>query len=411
VRTDVSLRRSTWRSRSLALVTLPSFIGHGYAQTMAHLALLGDLANGTRTKVWSMRANSEKKQIADRDNNFNLLRILAAGAVLISHAYPLSLGPGAAEPLERVLGISLGTLAVLTFFAISGYFISQSFHDRRSFTDFAVARVLRIYPGLITVLVLTVLAVGPLFTNATLAVYFTQPETWLYIPKNLRLWNLQYALPAVFEDNPYPGAINGSLWTLVYEVACYAMVAVLGIFGMAANRRYFSSFLVVYAVCYLTVPSLLAGDSGHLAALRNLHLLALPFIIGMSLFQFRESVPIRFPILITLAAVSAVSYGRPGFHELFVLAWSYGVFCLGFLRFQPLLVYNRLGDYSYGTYIYAFPIEQIVVALYRGCTPLVMVTLSVPLTLLFAVLSWHCIERRALAKRSIVSSWLGGRSK
>jgi peptidoglycan/LPS O-acetylase OafA/YrhL len=302
--------------------------------------------------------------------------------------------------------MSLGTLAVLTFFSISGYFISQSFHNSRSVVEFAVARTLRIYPGLLAVLVLTVFALGPAFTKNGLADYFLDRETLLYIPKNLRLWPLQYELPGVFEDNAYPGAINGSLWTLVYEVACYAMVAMVGMLGLARNGRRFGGFVLAYAICYVAAISLLRSDLNHLTIVRNLHLLALPFVMGMTLFQFRQWMPLRFSILVLLGAASALSYGSPWFHELFVLAWSYGIFYLGFFRYEPLLAYNRLGDYSYGMYIYAFPVQQVIAAVYSGSTPTVMTVLSMPLTLLLAIVSWHCIEKRALAQRSAVSAWL-----
>jgi peptidoglycan/LPS O-acetylase OafA/YrhL len=348
----------------------------------------------------------QAKQAADRDNNFNLLRIFAASAVLVSHAYPISTGPGTPEPLDRVLGMSLGTLAVLSFFAISGYFISQSFHNRRSVVEFAIARALRIYPGLLTVLLLTVFVLGPVFTKGGLLSYFSDRETLLYVPRNLLLWRLQYELPGVFSDNAYPAAINGSLWTLVYEVGCYAMVVVVGMFGLALNRGRFVGFLLAYAVCYIAAFPLLRSNYDHLAILRNIHLLSLPFVIGMSLFQFRLQVPLQFPTLVALGAASAVSFGSPWFQELFVLSWSYGIFYLGFLRYEPLRAYNRLGDYSYGTYIYAFPVEQVIAALYKECTPLFMMTLSLPLTLLLAILSWHCVEKRALAQRSIVLDWL-----
>jgi len=342
----------------------------------------------------------------DRNNNFNLLRILATVAVLVSHSYPISLGPGTPEPLDLVLDMSLGTLAVLSFFAISGYFISQSFDNSGSVVDFGIARVLRIYPGLLAVLVLTAFALGPVFTKADLMLYFSDRKTLLYIPRNLLLWPLQYELPGVFGDNAYPGAINGSLWTLAYEVACYVMVAVVGIFGLAPNLRRFAGFLIVYAVCYIAAFPLLRSNYSHLTILQNIHLLALPFVIGMALFQFRQHVPLRLPILAVLCAASAISYQSPWFHELFVLAWSYGIFYFGFLKCQPLQIYNRLGDYSYGMYIYAFPIQQIIAALYKECTPLIMMMLSLPLTLFFAVLSWHGIEKRTLAQKSAVSAWL-----
>jgi peptidoglycan/LPS O-acetylase OafA/YrhL len=337
-------------------------------------------------------------RMADRENNFNLLRILAAGAVLVSHAYPISLGPGSVEPLDHVLGMSLGTLAVITFFCISGYFISKSYHNRRSAIEFAAARAMRIYPGLITVLVLTALVLGPVFTKTDLALYFSDRDTLLYIPRNLRLWPLQYELPGVFGDNVYPGAINGSLWTLAYEVACYTMVAVVGKLGLALNSRRFAGFLAAYIACYVAALPFVRSSSDHLMILRNIHLLSLPFVIGMTLFQFRQRIPFSLLTLSVFCTVSAISYGSPWFHELFLLTWSYAMLYLGFLKYQPLLAYNRLGDYSYGMYIYAFPVQQAISALYEGCTPVVMMALSLPATLVFAIVSWHFVEKRALAQ-------------
>ena len=342
----------------------------------------------------------------DRDNNFNLIRLLAAGAVLVSHAYPICFGPGAPEPLDRILGISLGTLAVLTFFAISGYFISQSFHRRHSILDFAVARTLRIYPALLVVLILTVVLLGPFFTTSGLFAYVSNHETLLYVPKNLLLLRPQYELPGVFESNAYPAAINGSLWTLAYEVACYALVAIIGLLGLTRKFRGFAVFLFVYIACYIAAFPILQSNLPHLTALRNFHLLVQPFVVGMVLFQFRKQIPLSLPILVLLGAASWLSYGSPWFQDLFVLAWSYGTLYVGFVKYKPLLLYNKLGDYSYGIYIYAFPVEQVTSALYKHCTPIVMIVIALPLTFLFATLSWHTIEERALAQRSIVSRWL-----
>src|SRR5271166_1142826 len=135
----------------------------------------------------------------DRDNNFNLIRMIAATAVLVSHAYPLALGAGTIEPLEHWLGMSLGTLAVCSFFLISGYFISHSFHRKHDVIEFTAARVLRSYPGLFAALIVTVFIQGPAFTKFRLGAYFSQPETRLYLPRNLSLIALQYVLPGVFD--------------------------------------------------------------------------------------------------------------------------------------------------------------------------------------------------------------------
>jgi peptidoglycan/LPS O-acetylase OafA/YrhL len=349
----------------------------------------------------------EAKIASCRDNNFNLLRLIAAASVLVSHAYPISLGPTEVEPLARSLGMTLGTLGVITFFSVSGYFISQSFYHRRSVLEFVVARVLRIYPGLLWVLALTVLILGPALTKLDLAHYYMNRDTLLYVPKNLLLGPLQYNLPGVFGDNPFPGVMNGSLWTLAYETACYVMVAVIGLFGLTANNRRFSLFLFMYGLWYVALmPILDGGGHGHLTILRDLHLLTLPFVIGMTIFQFRQRVPLRFSILTVFAVASLISYDSLWFQELFILTWSYGVFYFGFLRVEPLLKYNRLGDYSYGMYIFGFPVEQTIAAVYVGSSPNFVILLSVPLTLMLAVVSWHCVEERALAQKSNVSEWL-----
>ena len=104
-------------------------------------------------------------RIADRasgrDNNFNLLRILAALGVLVSHAYPISLGAGTPEPLSALLGdVTLGTVSVMIFFSISGFFITRSFAGRTSLARFMQARCLRLFPALIVVLIVTVLVCG-----------------------------------------------------------------------------------------------------------------------------------------------------------------------------------------------------------------------------------------------------------
>lgn len=158
--------------------------------------------------------------LAGRDNNLNAIRMVAASAVLVSHAWPITLGAAAAEPLFRETGQSLGHFAVAVFFGVSGLLIARSFDRRRSMIHFLVARVLRLYPALLAVAILTVV-VGGFMSRLDLAAYVRSPETWTYIPANLSLAFMQYPLPGVFEGNPYGPPINGSLWTLFYEVACY----------------------------------------------------------------------------------------------------------------------------------------------------------------------------------------------
>jgi peptidoglycan/LPS O-acetylase OafA/YrhL len=182
---------------------------------------------------------------AQQGNNFNFIRIIAALSVLISHAYPIAVNTAQPEPLASFLpGYTLGRLAVWTFFIISGFFVSQSFARRKSVMEFCVARVLRIYPGLLTVLFLSAFVMGPLFTKVSIHEYFETMVPTDYVLKGLT-FNFHTYLPGVFINNPYRASVNGSLWTLYYEVVCYGMIVIVGI--IAGWKRFaFATFLVLY---------------------------------------------------------------------------------------------------------------------------------------------------------------------
>jgi peptidoglycan/LPS O-acetylase OafA/YrhL len=341
-----------------------------------------------------------------RDNNFNLLRMIAASAVLVSHAFPIALGNGAIEPLTSLLQMSLGTLAVLSFFTISGFFISQSFDRRNGLIGFGMARILRVYPGLFVVLLLTVFAIGPIFTVETQSSYFSHPETFLYLPRNLSLKWLQYDLPGVFRNNPYGPAINGSLWTLIYEAVCYGMVAILGLISRDGRNWVFSGFLAVYAIAYVSLKVFRRDLLDHFDLLANFHLLALPFVVGMTFYRFRRFLPLNKVVCAAVCIAPVLTYGSFWFREVFVICWCYLVFYAGYLQWAPVRAYNNVGDYSYGMYIYAFPCEQIVMALWKNISPLTLIAISFPATLAAAMLSWHFIESWALTHRSVASQWL-----
>ena len=101
-----------------------------------------------------------------------------------------------------------------------------------------------------------------------------------------------------------------------------------------------------------------------------------------------------------------LTYGSIWFAEVFVICWCYLIFFLGYLPFAPLRAYNRVGDYSYGIYIYAFPCEQIGSALWNEISPVALIAISFPVTLALAVLSWHFVESWALSYRTVAARWL-----
>lgn len=337
---------------------------------------------------------------SSRANHFNLIRMLAAVAVLISHSYPLSSGSGNGEPLYGWLGISLGELAVITFFSVSGFFISLSRDRSPSTVDFFCARFLRVYPGLALVLLLTVFVIGPVFTTLGTLEYFRSTAVYSYLSNNLMLFSMRFQLPGVFEDNPFPG-VNGSLWTLFYEVTLYVLVGGLGAFSFYQRGHRFTVFLFIYASVYIAFR-VLAATTGLTSDLHRMHYFftwGMPFVLGMSLYRYRNRIQHRAIWLLPLALIAVCSSKQPWFFEAFVAAWTYLIIYLGFNRQTLLERYNNLGDYSYGVYIYAFPIQEITAHTIKGISPVGMMLSAFPVVLLAAVLSWHYIEKPAMARR------------
>ncbi len=337
-----------------------------------------------------------------RDNNFNLIRIIAAAAVLVSHAYPISLGAGTIEPLEGVLDRSLGWISVAIFFAISGFLIARSFDRANRVSDWIAARGMRLFPALIFVVFVTALLYGPLLTRLAVGDYFSDSGVVSYIIRNITLVSLQYDLPGVYQNQPLPGAINGSLWTLVHELACYAGVLLIGLLGLFRKRLSITLVLLGYLAVYAAVglPVIAEAVPVKLKLFRDI---SLPFAFGVALYAWRDRVPLSWLGSVALGAFAILMYETLVFIEIFLLWLSYTTFLVAYLPGGALRRYNSLGDFSYGLYIYAFPTQQLVVFLFGPMLPWENITLSFPIAICCAALSWYFIEKPSLAVRHQVA--------
>ena len=343
---------------------------------------------------------------AGRDNNFNLIRMIAASGVLISHAFPITLGDGANEPFEGSTGLTLGFICVAIFFAISGFLITRSFDRKSRIENWISARIARLFPGLIVVSLLIALVYGPLFTTLSIGEYFRQAQTYLYVLRNVMLVSLQYGLPGVFASQPLPIAINGSLWTLVHEVACYVGVLLLGIVGALVSRKAFVVACLLYAGAY--IASGLPGIAEQLhPKIASLRLLSYPFFIGMVFYVWRDRIALNWGLAAGLALAAAMLRFTPLFEPAFLAAISYLTFVVAYLPGGAVREYNRLGDYSYGMYVYAFPIQQAVVAVAGPMSPVANMIVAFPLTLACAVVSWMFVEKPSLDRRHLLARMLG----
>lgn len=335
-----------------------------------------------------------------RDNNFNLIRMIAAYGVLVSHAYPLST-PGAIEPFTRSAGMSLGSLCVAAFFTISGFFIAKSFVRRSSVWDFALARAARILPALAIVTLVTVFLLGPAVTRLPLSAYFGSKEIWAHLFHNVTLYSMRMSLPGVFDANPYGGMVNGSLWTLSYEVGCYVILALA---LLVAGRRMplVMAMTVALAALYAVVPVSVAHEERG-------YRLAFSFFLGAGSYLFARSIPLHWLVLAGLAGLAALLHGTAYAVTSMLVALGYGSLWLGAVDARVLRRYNGLGDYSYGTYILAFPVQQTFAHLHGPSSPLLMIVVVTPVVIGMAVASWTWIEKPCLEHRHVLASMLSRR--
>lgn len=345
---------------------------------------------------------------SSKDNNLNLIRIILATAVLISHSYPLALGPQGVDPLYKLVGMTMGSVAVDLFFLTSGFLVTASLLRKRSAIDFGVSRALRIYPALFLALILTVFVMGAHFTTLPSSNYFLSKEIYIYLYKNIILITGGHdKLPGLFKDNPYPEAVNGSLWTLTYEVLMYLILATLWtvLHGLRKDATHLFCLSVLLIACASGTTILLLKTTGmtfpRAAGVTVLSKLSFMFFSGGSFYIFRHKVNLSGPAFLTIFVLlfASAAYDAKTFQIFYLLSAGYILFYLAYVPQGRIRAYNRIGDYSYGVYIFAFPIQQTVAALYPGISWLSMTLISIPIVLMLAIASWHGIEKPALAAR------------
>lgn len=307
-----------------------------------------------------------KSRCSGRDNNFLLIRIVAAFGVLLSHSYALASGNPSHEPLRMVLGMSLGAIAVDVFFISSGFLVGGSLFANNSAIRFLVSRVMRIYPALLLVILLTVFILGPAVSSASVPEFFAQRDTWLYLVRNtIVVFGVSHTLPGVFLDNPYRAAVNGSLWTLPYEIWMYCILFGIWLLGCLTKKRQFLLQLLLSTLLLACFIALLAAQGG-LVSLNVVFLrLFFLFFAGLSAWLFRDRILLGTgPVLLCVLMLgSAWWLGKAAFFAAYCLGFSYLVLYLALVPKGAIRNFNRVGDYSYGFYIFAFPIQQLIAML------------------------------------------------
>lgn len=340
--------------------------------------------------------------MSNRNNNFDLLRLFAALLVLWGHSYPLT-----ADGKDDIFSKSLcgydtaGGFAVMIFFVISGFLVTKSASERTT-ADYLVARALRILPALACVVLFTILVIGPILTTLPLVDYFRDRWTRSYLT-NILVFGMQYDLPSTTTRLPYPGTINGSLWTLSLECGFYIILTVLFFFSLFTQRIAFIFIIAgVLAKFYCFYLLGLNWDNPGPAIWRGAPVYhtvvnGSAFLLGSAFWIYRDRISLSFAMVVACAVALYAAAGTWSAAIVYSLTLPYLVIYLALgTPFKVNL--RQLGDLSYGAYLVAFPIQQTVIGLFGPHIYATKVSLiATPIVLAIAYFSWWFIEKPCLA--------------
>jgi peptidoglycan/LPS O-acetylase OafA/YrhL len=329
----------------------------------------------------------------DKDNNFGLLRLILAFAVIVSHSPQLITGDYSQEPAKQLWGtVSLGGMAVDGFFLVSGYLICMSYQNTGNLLAYLGKRILRIYPGFIVAFAFCVFLVAPFVGGEMPSLVQSAKQAagmLLLAPPEI---------PGSFEGMHYP-ALNGSMWTISYEFRAYLMVALLGVLGLLGKPM----LVLAIAVAFIAVnvsgllpdvnipPGLVFGGLEN-----NVRLLSF-FLAGMCFYLFRDRVVYNgYAALAALLALSLCLFSPWLAEPALAILGGYLVFWFAFKA--PLRPISRLlrDDISYGVYLYAWPIQSLVI--YWGWTNqhIEVSVIAAVASAILGYISWKLVEQPAL---------------
>jgi len=328
-------------------------------------------------------------------NNFGVLRLAFAFLVIVSHSFEMIDGNRSREPLTEIFGtLSFGEVGVFGFFLVSGYLITQSHQNSRSAASYLWKRVLRIYPGFAVAFLLSVLVVAP---------FAGVPLVQIAWPKVLAMMAVlsRPIVPGAFADLPYK-ELNGSLWTIAYEFRCYLLILALGAAGLFPRRTWilltFTGAMVIAGIFPWTKAPYNLTLQAAVGSLVDTIRFTAAFLVGACFYVFRDAIQLgRRAALVAAGTLCAALFSPIAAYPAFVVLGGYLIFWLAFLPNTPRL--NRVNtkiDLSYGGYLYAWPVQSLLIKYVPGITPFSVIVWTTALSGLLAMASWFLIEKPCL---------------
>lgn len=319
-----------------------------------------------------------------RSSNVNLLRFIAAIAVIICHSYAITSNREDLVSVYTNGQCNLGGIAVAVFFVLSGLYVAKSLSKEHSTRTFLWKRCKRIFPQLWIVVILSVLILGPFFTNLQLSLYFCSFETWKYL-LNLVLLPV-HNLPGVFGKNAYQ-TINGPLWTMPIEFACYVFLAINAFIAEKSknhtiHNRINLDILSIIAFELLFLASIYLNNSMMISVFRPV----VCFWVGVLMFDYSDRVVLS-PLIGTAGMAILILAARisPIFNILLPLLFSYSIIAI--VLGLPQIKWNwKMFELSYEMYLLGWPTQQILVAVIGTMSPFMNWLIAVPLAIVEGLL-------------------------
>jgi peptidoglycan/LPS O-acetylase OafA/YrhL len=346
-----------------------------------------------------------------RSNALNAWRLTLATGVILYHAWPLTGRPVTFEPAHQFLRDGW----VDGFFAISGFLITSSWFRRPRLRDYFLARGLRILPGLWACLIVTAFVIAPTAVavqGGSAAKLLRSRAPFEYVLGNSAVVLFKKDIAGTPSGIPYFGIWDASLWTLYWEVLCYITIAGLGVVGLLRRRWLIPALLALMVYWSVKLPPHnpfaeappglrlhIDTEAQRLMTDATAARFATMFLAGALLYRFRNVIPARWSLVVVSLVIVLAALLLPNYRVVGGIPLAYAIIVSGALIHHKRFALST--DLSYGVYIYAFPIQQLLVICGLAfLNPGVFAVIATVATLPLAALSWFLVEKPTISLKS-----------
>lgn len=328
--------------------------------------------------------------VGTKSENLHLMRFIAAIMVILFHSFHIAKGSETGEWFRVLTNhqLTMGEFAVSLFFLCGGYLIAMSVEKYKTAKEYFLARIKRLFPPLIFVTIATVIGCS-FISDWKPAGYVLSWDTWKYLLNAVFI--RVHELPGVFANNP-DAVVNGSLWTLPLEFVCYILCFIAFKCTLLQKKRF------PYGIPIVVIGAIVAWNLGEMyQSLREGISPVLLFYIGMGYWVYREYVVLsaRYFLISIVVFVLLFVVGAGDISMLVAFPYMMMYLWFGMKQCSPKL--GKLGNYSYGIYLWGFTVQQVVVYFWPKATmpPMLNALISIPISILLGVLTYEIVENKS----------------